>query len=107
MPRRKSRLSAAQWVVIFVTTPSANRHMKRRRSHALFNPLKLFLVCLSLSGRLGACDSFLRRHRLVSLGHQKLMRARFGQHSLECNARNDEFAPETEYRQFAAPSGLV
>src|SRR4029077_254769 len=26
MLRRKSRLSAAQWVVIFVTTPSRNRH---------------------------------------------------------------------------------
>jgi hypothetical protein len=35
------------------------------------------------------------------------MKARFGQHSLERNARNDEFAPETEYRKFAAPRGLV
>jgi hypothetical protein len=36
-----------------------------------------------------------------------LMGACFGQHSLERNARNDEFAPEAEYWQFAAPSCLV
>jgi hypothetical protein len=70
---------------------------------------ELFLFVFRYPAGLGACATavFLRRHRLVCLRHQELTRARLGQHSLECNARNDEFAPETEYRQFAAPSGLV
>jgi len=32
---------------------------------------------------------------------------RSGQHSFKRNAWNDEFAPEAEYWEFAAPSGLV
>jgi hypothetical protein len=32
---------------------------------------------------------------------------RFGQHSFKRNARNDEFAPEAEYWEFATPSGVV